>query len=158
MSIHTILLNANPEFRQQLRQANEARAAAFHAAWRAALRAVAAPLRRLEARLEAGRRARATYRELSALNDHQLRDIGLSRSELMFVARSIGAEAGDTDVTLADLPRIRSGQASGPQLQRLPRQHEDRRGRPVPSVARQHAAQDQAAPQVLGASASRSRK
>lgn len=162
MSIHGILLNANPEFRQQLRQANEARAAAFYAAFRAVVGAVRSRLQGLAQRLEANRRARATYRELSMLNDHQLSDIGLSRSELLFVARSIGAEAGDSDVTLADLPRIRSGEAVGPQVTPLPRPHADRRGRPAPWAAKQHvAAADQAArqaPQALGASASRSRK
>jgi uncharacterized protein YjiS (DUF1127 family) len=48
--------------------------------------AVATAVRRLTARLVAWHRARATYRELMALDDRQLADIGLSRSEIEGIA------------------------------------------------------------------------
>ncbi len=76
MVIGQIWINANPELRDHLRKANEARSAAFYATWRA----VTAPFRRL---VEAARRARGereTYRELNRLNDSQLTDIGISRT------------------------------------------------------------------------------
>ena len=47
--------------------------------------------------LELGRRERATYRELARLDDRDLSDIGLSRSDIRDVAR-LAAQHGHLDL------------------------------------------------------------
>ena len=56
-----------------------------------AIEAVEAAVRALIERLRADRRRRLTIRELSALNDHNLRDIGLQRSQIRSVAHALAA-------------------------------------------------------------------
>lgn len=51
-------------------------------------RGSASPLARLLAWLRAERRIRAGIRDLEALDDHALRDIGLTRAEIAHVARA----------------------------------------------------------------------
>jgi len=63
------------------------------------LYAVARSLRiaatRLDIWLEARRRAEAARRDLSQMTDGELRDIGLSRSDIEWVARGISPRAAD---------------------------------------------------------------
>lgn len=134
-SFDHIWVSASPEYREQLRRANEARAAAYYAAWRALVRAVGNGFDRFAAALERRRRQRRTYHELSALSDRQLDDIGLRRAEIPFLARKVAAESARAEVTLADLPRIRSA-PSGGALPEAPRPGEARRHGPRPWAAR----------------------
>lgn len=150
MSIHYIWLNANPELQEQLREASEARAAAFYAAWKATVRVLVDPVRALVERIHHARRARATYRELSALSDHHLRDIGLFRAEIAGIADAVAASSPDVGLTLAELRQVRSAPSAsrGSRREALPR--EDRRPRsaateatvrsPAPSAENQRAA------------------
>lgn len=64
----------------RLRAVNERKAAAVHARWRAMLGWLAELAARSDGRWTTGRRERAERRELDALSDHILRDIGLRRS------------------------------------------------------------------------------
>jgi uncharacterized protein YjiS (DUF1127 family) len=107
MSIGQIWLNANPDLSDHLRRANEARAAAYYAAFKAVAEAVAKPIRHLAERLRRARRARQTYHALAGLSDHNLRDIGLSRSEVHSIAHGIAELPDGTDATLAELRGIR---------------------------------------------------
>lgn len=107
MAFQYIWLNANPEHRQLLRQANEARAAAYYAAWRATVRVLGAPFRRLAAAIRTAHRVRRTRDALAALGDHQLADIGLHRGEIAGIARAVAAEPAGARVALSDLPRLR---------------------------------------------------
>lgn len=106
MSIGQIWLNANPELSDHLRRANEARAAAYYAAFKAVAEAVAMPVRYLAERLRRAHRARQTYYALAGLSDHNLRDIGLSRSEVHSIAHGIADLPDGTDATLAELRGI----------------------------------------------------
>lgn len=126
-SFDHIWVSANPEYREQLRRANEARAAAYYAAWRALVRTIGNGFDRVAAALERRRRQRRTHRELSALSDRQLDDIGLRRAEIPFLARK--AASARAEITLADLPPLRSAPRSG----ELP---EARHQRPAPRAAR----------------------
>lgn len=111
MVIHYIWRNANPNYETQLRQANEARAAAFYAGWRRLAGAIGGAVTRfIEAQRRAAR-ARRTEEALSALSDRHLRDIGLERGEIQSVARRMAERP--TGATLADLPRLRSVSGTG---------------------------------------------
>ena len=134
-SLDHIWINANPEYRDQLRRANEARAAAYYAAWRTVAGFVGNGFHRLVAAIARARRARRTYRELSALSDRQLNDIGLWRSELPFIAEAVAAGSPQSGATLADLPRLRSAPAEGV-ASAGGRAEDTRRGRPRPWAAR----------------------
>ena len=133
-SLDHIWINANPEYRDQLRRANEARAATYYAAWRWVAGSIGNAFRRLGAAASRARRARRTYRELSELSDRQLNDIGLWRSEIPFIAEAVAAESAQSGATLADLPRLRSAPAEV-----APSAHgraDDRRNRSRPWASR----------------------
>ncbi len=104
MVIGQIWINANPELRDHLRKVNEARSAAFYATWRAAT----APVRGLIEVLRRARRERQTYGELSRLNDRQLKDIGISRSEIGSIAQAVAVEPPEAGLTIAELRQTRS--------------------------------------------------
>ncbi len=103
MVIGQIWINANPELRGHLRKVNEERSAAYYANWRAvtaAFRGVIEAVRRF-------RSERETYHALSRLSDHQLRDIGLSRSEIGSVAQAVAVEPPEAGLTIAELRQTR---------------------------------------------------
>ena len=132
MVIGQIWINANPELRNHLRKANEARSAAFYATWRA----VTAPFRGL---VEAVRRAggeRETYHALSRLSDHMLKDIGISRSEIGDIAQAVAVERPEAGLTLAELRQNRRTTPAGRGAQVVPLPRADqRRSRGGSSVA-----------------------
>jgi uncharacterized protein YjiS (DUF1127 family) len=107
MAIGQIWLNANPELRTQLRTVNEERAAAFYGVWRR-VAGVLAPLTNAVGRVL--RRYR-TQQALSRLSDHHLKDIGISRSEILGVAAAVAEQAPGVGVTIAEL---RGAEESGP--------------------------------------------
>lgn len=126
MVIGQVWINANPELRDYLRKVNEERAAAFYATWRA----VTAPFRGF---IEAVRRARGereTYLALSRLNDRQLQDIGISRSEFRSIAKAVAVAPPEAGLTIAELRQIRSVAPAGrdASVVALPRA-DQRRGR-----------------------------
>ncbi len=104
MVIGQIWINANPELRGLLRKANEERSAAYYATWRT----VTAPVRGLVEALRRAYREGKTHRALSRLSDRQLRDIGISRSEIGRVAQAVAAEPPEAGLTLAELRQRRS--------------------------------------------------
>ncbi len=116
MVIGQIWLNANPELRDHLRKVNEERSAAFYAAWRA----VTARVGGLIEAVRRARRASETYGSLSRLNDRQLRDIGISRSEIGSIAQAV-AEAPPRDgLTIAELRRSRQTAPAGADARVVP--------------------------------------
>ncbi len=123
MVIGQIWINANPELRGHLRTANEARSAAYYATWRA----VTAPVRGLIEALRRARRERETYRALSRLNDHQLRDIGISRSEIGSIAQAVAVEPPEAGLTLAELRQTRRIAPAGRAAPVVPRPRADQR-------------------------------
>ena len=126
MVIGQIWINANPELRDHLRKANEERSAAFYATWRA----VTAPFRGLVEAVRRARGERETYRELNRLNDHQLRDIGISRSEIGDIAQAVAVERPEVGLTLAELRQTRHIAPAGRDAPVVPRPRADqRRGR-----------------------------
>ena len=134
MVIGQAWINANPELRVHLRNTNEARAAAFYAAWRT----VSAPLRDLVEVLRRVRREHQTYDALSGLGDRALNDIGLARSEIRSISHEIAAEPLEGGMTIAGLRRVRSGVSTGNEtpVVPLPRIVERRsRGVPQPATA-----------------------
>ncbi len=93
MVIRQVWINANPDLRDHLRTASEARSATFYAAWSA----VTAPVRGFIEAVRRFRRERETYGALSRLNDHMLKDIGISRSEIGNIAQSLAAASKQRD-------------------------------------------------------------
>ncbi len=102
--INTYLEDRQIRIRDHLHKLNEERAAAFYATWRA----VTAPVRELIEALRRVRGERETYRELNRLNDRQLRDIGISRSEIGDIAQAVAAEPPEVGLTIAELRQTRS--------------------------------------------------
>ncbi len=132
MVIGQVWINANPELRDHLRKANEERSAAFYAAWRA----VTAPFRGLVEALRRARGERETYRNLSRLSDRQLKDIGISRSEIGGIAQAAAAEPPKAGLTLAELRQNRRTTPAGRGAQVVPLPRADqRRSRGGSSVA-----------------------
>jgi uncharacterized protein YjiS (DUF1127 family) len=123
MVIGQVWINANPELRGHLRKANEARSATFYAAWRA----VTAPVRGLIEALRRVRRERETYGALSRLNDRQLQDIGLSRSEIGSIAQAVAAEPPEAGLTIAELRQTRRIVPAGRDAQVVPLPRADER-------------------------------
>ena len=111
MSIGHIWMITDAGYSDHLRQANEERAAAFYAVFTALGRAIYAPFGWLVGSLRRSNARRETRRALSSLNDHQLRDIGIWRSEIDSIAQAIATQPLEVEVTLADLRQIRSGAA-----------------------------------------------
>lgn len=64
--------------------------------WQSWLRGLAATTSRLSAHLGRHRQERRTRRELAALDDYLLRDIGLSRGEIPYVARLVTSRGRGT--------------------------------------------------------------
>ena len=126
MVIGQIWINANPELRNYLRKANEERAAAFYATWRA----VTAPFRGLVETLRRVNRERETYRNLSNLDDRHLQDIGISRYEIGEIAQAVAMEPPEAGLTIAELRQTRSIVLAGRDAQVVPLPRaEQRRGR-----------------------------
>ncbi len=137
MVIGQIWLNANPEYRDYVRAVNEERSAADDATWRA----ITAPVRGLIEVLRRVRRERETYRNLSRLSDRQLRDVGLSRSEIGSVAQAVAAEPPEAGLTIAELRQTRRIALAGRDAPVVPLPRADqRRGRAGSWVAPQSTA------------------
>ena len=93
-----------PGIYELYQRARANRSAALGEMIAAASDAVAATVRRAYARYQQYRAARATYDELSGLDDHALRDLGMSRDEIpSFAAETAG---------LADQTRVRVRQTA----------------------------------------------
>ena len=93
MVMRQVWINANPELRDHLRNVNEERSTTFYAAWRT----VTAPVRGFIKAVRRFRRERETFGALSSLNDHMLKDIGVSRSEIGNIAQSLAAGSEQRD-------------------------------------------------------------
>ncbi len=106
MSPYTdIAPNSGPDSVRKGHFGADSRAETLSRAAYRAIDAVEAAVRALIERLRADRRRRLTIRELSALNDHNLRDIGLHRSQIRSVAHALAA--GEESSRGADFLRIR---------------------------------------------------
>ena len=105
MTPHYIWMSSNPHLRTQLRRANEERSAAFYAAAGSVRRALAAgtsAISRALRRIKRNHNERMAIRQLHALDDRMLSDIGLPRSEIRSVARAL-AHGGDEARPLAEI-------------------------------------------------------
>jgi uncharacterized protein YjiS (DUF1127 family) len=126
MVIGQIWLNANPELHNHLRKVNEERSAAFYATWRA----VTARVGGLIEAVRRFRRARETYGPLSRLNDRQLQDIGISRSEIGSIAQAVAVAPPGVGLTIAELRQIRQTAPADHDARVVPlARAEQRRGR-----------------------------
>jgi len=123
MVIGQIWLNANPGLRDHLRSVNEERSAAFYATWRA----VTARVRGLVEAVRRIRREGETYGTLSRLNDRQLRDIGISRSEIGGIAQATADVLPGDALTIAELRRSRQTALAGPDANVVPLARADQR-------------------------------
>lgn len=112
-SLDHIWISANPEYREQLRRANEARAAAYYAAWRATVRALGNAFEGLAAAVARGRRKRRTYLALQALSDRELQDIGLVRGEIEGISAAAAAVPHGVYPRVSDLRQDRLSGAGG---------------------------------------------
>jgi len=140
MLIDYIQTSTNPDLQEHLRAANEARAARLYGAWKAAGNSLAAPFRGFAEAIRRTRRARRTNRELSALSDRQLRDIGLHRAQIADVAEAVAAQAPATGLSIADLRQ--GGIVAEPDLRgrvEPPPRDGRRQPRPAPWAARRPA-------------------
>ncbi len=106
MDIGHTRCNADPGLHDHLRKTNEAHSAAFYAPFNTIERAIAATLRGFFEVLRRVHRRRKTYRELSRLSDRQLKDIGLSRSEIDGVAQALAGVSPEVGLTIADIRQI----------------------------------------------------
>lgn len=116
-------LLARPEHRRMVRAAEQARAAAygtvFAAIGRGLWRGVAAGLEKLRR----FRMRRATIRELSALDDATLKDLGVQRGEIWHIADDLAAAAtGEppvpTDQPTASEPGVAAADPAATELRR----------------------------------------
>jgi len=123
MVIDQIWFNANPEYRDYVRNAKEERSAAFYAAWRA----VTALFRGFIGAVRRFRRERETYGRLSSLSDHMLKDIGISRSEIGSIAQAVAAEPPEAGLTIAELRQTRRIALAGRDAQVVPLPRADQR-------------------------------
>jgi uncharacterized protein YjiS (DUF1127 family) len=119
MVLDYIWQNANPELRGHLRAANEARAATIYAVWRK----VTAPVRGLIEAVRRANRVRATHKALSRLSDRALRDIGISRSEISYVAHETAGAPPEVGLTIADLRQTESIASAGGGVSATSRSH-----------------------------------
>jgi len=125
MVIGQIWLNANLELRDHLRDVNEERSSAFYATWRAVTTRVGG----LIEAVRRARRASETYGSLSRLNDRQLQDIGISRSEIGSIAQAVAEAPPGDGLTIAELRRSRQTAPAGPDARVVPLARADpRRG------------------------------
>ena len=140
LAYHHIASAANPELRHLLHKVNEERAAVVYAAWKKSTGALGGFFHGLVERVRQARRVKQTYRALSALSDHQLRDIGLTRGEVAGIAQAIATVEPATELTIAELRRARldDDAESEARSAALPRQ-DNRARRPDASTARQPA-------------------
>lgn len=107
LAYHHLAAAANPELRHHLHEVNEARAAYVYATWKRSTRALGALIRRLVERIRRARRARQADRELSALSDHHLKDIGLTRGDIGAIVKAMATETRAAELTIADLRQAR---------------------------------------------------
>lgn len=84
--------NSNPQLEETLRRANEERSAAFYAAlgsfWKGAAAGLAA-LARFAERAQRAARERQAIRELNALDDRTLSDIGVPRGAITGIVKAL---------------------------------------------------------------------
>jgi uncharacterized protein YjiS (DUF1127 family) len=66
------------------------------------------------------RRASETYGSLSRLNDRQLQDIGISRSEIGSIAQAAAEAPPGDGLTIAELRRSRQAAPAGPDARVVP--------------------------------------
>jgi uncharacterized protein YjiS (DUF1127 family) len=123
MVIGQIWLNANPGLRDHLRKVNEERSSAFYATWRAVTTRVGG----LIEAVRRARRASETYGSLSRLNDRQLQDIGISRSEIGSIAQAVAEAPPGGGLTIAELQRSRQTAPAGPDARVVPLARADQR-------------------------------
>jgi uncharacterized protein YjiS (DUF1127 family) len=90
MIYHYIWNSSNPHYRDILRRANEDRSASFYSALgvlRGGTMALRDAVSRLAARARRRARERVAVRELSALDDRALKDIGVVRGDIAQIAK-----------------------------------------------------------------------
>lgn len=91
MGLHHIWITGDPVAIQHLQRANEERSAAFYAALKSIGRGfatMATTFRSLRAQWQRRQRKLAAIRELNALDDYNLKDIGVSRGEIEHIAEA----------------------------------------------------------------------
>ena len=89
----------------RFRETNEAKAAAFHARWRLLHLLVEEATRRVVDRGSAARRRRTGLRELAALSDHLLDDVGLGLDGSGRLVGTTRARGGDLRRAYGDVVR-----------------------------------------------------
>lgn len=110
MGYHYIWVKSDPITSEQLQRANEARSAAFYTALKLVSRAVGvipATASALWTRWRKRQARLASIRELSALSDRELKDIGIARGEIYHVAElsADGVREPREQVTASDARR-----------------------------------------------------
>lgn len=86
MNTHHVRISDTLIDRQTLQRINESRAAAIYGVWRAATEAIGDAVRTLADRVAEWQRRQANRNAIARLDDHSLRDIGLSRAEADAIA------------------------------------------------------------------------